>query len=71
MKKTCAQRQSELQAKANEIIQQLLDWTEQTKKPNLTQMEDEILGLREELSRTMLASILSAQEATQPAEGKK
>jgi len=71
MKKTREQRQSELQAKANEMIQRLLDWTEQTDKPNLTQMEDEILALREELSRSMLESMLSAQEASQPAEGEK
>jgi uncharacterized protein with PIN domain len=71
MRKTREQRQTELQAKANEIIQRLLDWTDQTERPNLTQMEDEILALREELSRTMLENILSAQEATQPAEGEK
>ena len=71
MKKTREQRQSELQTKANEIIQQLLDWTDQSDKPNLTQMEDEILTLREEMSRAMLASMLNAQEATQPAEGGK
>lgn len=71
MKKTREQRQTELQAKANEMIQRLLDWTEQTDKPNLTQMEDEILALREEMSRSMLESMLSAQEASQPAEGEK
>ena len=71
MKKTREQRQTELQAKANEMIQRLLDWTEQTEKPNLTQMEDEILALREELSLSMLESVLSAQEASQPAEGGK
>jgi DNA repair exonuclease SbcCD ATPase subunit len=69
MRKTREQRQAELQAKANELIQHLLDWTDETDKPNLTQMEDEILALREEMSRSMLESILSAQEATQPAEG--
>jgi len=71
MRKTREQRQSELEAKANEIIQQLLDWTDETEKPNLTQMEDEILALREELSRAMLGSILNAQEGQQPAEGEK
>jgi DNA repair exonuclease SbcCD ATPase subunit len=71
MRKTREQRQNELQAKANEIIRQLLDWTDQTDKPNLTEMEDEILALRQEMSRTMLESILSAQEDIQPAEGEK
>lgn len=68
MKKTREQRQTELQAKANEMIQRLLDWTEQTDKPNLTQMEDEIIALREEMSLSMLESILSAQDASQPVE---
>ena len=71
MKKTREQRQSELQAKANELIERLLDWTDQTDKPNLTQMEDEILALRAEMSMSMLESMLSAQEASQPAEGEK
>ena len=71
MKKTREQRQSELQAKANAMIERLLDWTDQTDKPNLTQMEDEILALREEMSLNMLESVLSAQEASQPAEGEK
>jgi uncharacterized protein with PIN domain len=69
MRKTRQQRQAELETKANEIIQQLLDWTEQTDRPNLTQIEDEILALREQLSRCMLESVLAAQEATQPAQG--
>ena len=71
MKKTRQQRQTELQNKANELIQQLLDWTDRTDKPNLTQIEDEILALRAELSRSMLESVLSAQEATQPAQGER
>jgi uncharacterized protein with PIN domain len=68
MKKPRQQRQAELERKANELIQQLLDWTEQTDRPNLTQIEDEILALREQLSKSMLESVLDAQEATQPAQ---
>ena len=71
MRKTREQRQGELQAKANEVIQRLLDWTDQTEKPNLTQMEEEIMALREEMSLSMLESMLSAQEAGQPVEGEK
>jgi len=71
MRKTRQQRQIELETKTNEIIQQLLDWTEQTERPNLTQIEDEILALREQLSQAMLESVVSAQEATQPAQGER
>jgi DNA repair exonuclease SbcCD ATPase subunit len=69
MKKGREQRQQELEAKAKEMIQELLDWTDETDKPNLTQMEDEILALREKLSQAMLESLLEAQESTHPAEG--
>jgi len=69
MKKGREQRQQELEAKAKEMIQELLDWTDQTDKPNLTQMEDEILALREKLSQAMLDSLIQAQESTHPVEG--
>jgi uncharacterized protein with PIN domain len=67
MKKTREQRQAELQAKATELITRLLDWTDQTDKPDLTQIEDEVLALRAELGESMLQTILTAQEAKQPA----
>jgi uncharacterized protein with PIN domain len=66
MKKTREQRRAELQARANELIEQLLDWTEQTEQPNLTQIEDIVLELRQELGESMVANVLSAQEAAQP-----
>jgi RNA polymerase-binding transcription factor DksA len=69
MKKTREQRQQELETKAKEMIQELLDWTDQTERPNLTQMEDEILALREKLSQAMLESMIQAQDSTQPVEG--
>jgi len=69
MPKTREQRQKALQAKANQIIEDLLDWTDQTERPNLTQMEDKILALREQLRRAMLAELLSAQESQQPVAG--
>jgi hypothetical protein len=68
MKKTREQRRTELQAKADEIIEQLLDWTDKTQKPNLTQIEDIVLKLRSELSEVMVENVVSAQEAVQPAE---
>jgi uncharacterized protein with PIN domain len=69
MKKTREQRQHELEATAKNMIQELLDWTDQTDKPNFTQMEDEILVLREKFSRAMLDSLIQAQESTQPTDG--
>jgi rubredoxin len=66
MKKTREQRRAELQAKADAIIEQLLEWTDNTEKPNLTQIEEIVLKLRGELGQTMVANVVSAQEAVQP-----
>ena len=66
MKKTREQRQTELQTKATELINRLLDWTDQTDKPNLSQIEDEILSLRKELGESMLQTVVAAQEADRP-----
>jgi len=68
MKKTREQRRAKLAAKADEIIECLLDWTEETEKPNLTQIEDVVLKLRGELSIAMLETVVDAQESVQPAE---
>lgn len=35
----------------------LLDWTDQTDKPDLTQLEDEVLALRAELGESILKTI--------------
>ena len=67
MKKTREQRRVELKAKADEIIERLLDWTDAVERPNLTQIEDIVLGLREELSQSMVENVISAQESVQPA----
>jgi uncharacterized protein with PIN domain len=69
MRKTRQQRQAELETTAKEVIQELMNWSERTHKPNLTQMEDEILVLREKLSQAMLEGILQDQESAQPVEG--
>ncbi len=68
MKKTRAQRQTELKAKADEIIEQLLNWTDENQKPSLTQIEDIVLKLRGELGQAMIENVVSGQEAVQPVE---
>lgn len=67
MKKTREQRRAELAAKADEIIDRLLDWTEDTDRPNLTQIEDIVLKLRGELGIAMLENVVGAQGSVQPA----
>lgn len=68
MKKTREQLETELEAKSKELIQELLDWNEAHPAPDLTQIEDMVLELREKLSQAMVESVTSSQEQVQPAE---
>ena len=54
---------------AESIIDELLKWTEETEKPNLSQMEEVVLKLRERLSQKMVESIIEGQEAKGPVPG--
>jgi len=69
MKPSRAQKKAELLAEATALIEELLDWDERTQKPNLTQIEDEVLALRERMGQRMAEVIMEGQEAVQPAEG--
>ena len=44
MKLTRAQKESKLRKAAEEVIERLLAWDEKNKRPNLTQIEDEVLA---------------------------
>ena len=46
MKRSREQKKVELLAEAEALIESLLDWDERTSKPNLSQIEDEVLDLR-------------------------
>jgi hypothetical protein len=58
-----------LMQQAEVLVDELLDWTEQTKEPTLTQIEDVVLRLRQRLGTEMAHAVLEAQEATRPAPG--
>ena len=68
MKVTRAQKEAQLRQAAEEMIAALLAWDEQNSAPNLTQIEDEVLALRQQMGEEMLAVVLAGQEASQPAE---
>ena len=68
MKLTRAQKKAKLAKAAEALIEQLLDWDEQTPAPNLTQIEDEVLALRQRFGAEMVSAVLAGQEAQQPAE---
>jgi uncharacterized protein with PIN domain len=69
MKRTREERRAALEAKAKELIDELMEWSEETERPNLTQIEDEILRLREVLSEVMLETVMEDQESQTPVAG--
>jgi hypothetical protein len=66
MKLTRAQKEAKLSQAVAEAIQELLDWDEGNPRPNLTQIEEAVLALRERLGQAMAEVVLAGQEAQQP-----
>jgi hypothetical protein len=62
-------RRKELEAKAKEVIDEMMAWSEETEQPNLSQMEDEILKLRQQLGEEMLRTLVKDQESQRPVPG--
>lgn len=69
MRRTRAEVKADLTELADEVMAELLDWTEETAAPTLTQIEDIVLKLRQRLSERMAQAVLEAQEATRPVPG--
>jgi uncharacterized protein with PIN domain len=68
MRRTREQMEAELTAEAQGMIKELMDWEQQAGAPNLTEMEDKILLLRQRLGQRLLTVVIKDQEARQPAE---
>lgn len=58
-----------LMKRAEDVVDRLLDWSEDTPEPTLTQIEGIVLELREKLSEEMAREVIEAQERKQPAIG--
>jgi len=69
MRRPRAELKADLTKLADEVIDELLDWTEGTPVPTLTQIEDIVLKLRQRLSERMAQAVIEAQEATRPMPG--
>lgn len=54
---------------AESIIDDLLRWEEEIEKPNLSQIEEVVLELRERLSQKMAETVIEGQEAVRPVPG--
>ena len=66
MPRSRTELKAELQAEAERLIDALLDWTEQTEAPDLTQIEDEVLKLRQQFAEKLAAAAVEKQPATAP-----
>lgn len=66
MKLTRAQKEAKLREVAERLIQQALEWDEENKTPNLTQIEDEVLMLRQRFGQEVAAVMVAGQESQQP-----
>jgi hypothetical protein len=62
-------RKAGLMKKLESAVEELLDWEEETDRPNLTQIEDKVLKLRKQVSEEMAMELIRAQEAKQPVPG--
>ncbi len=68
MKSTRAQKKAKLQAVAERLIEQMLDWEEQNARPTLSAIEDEVLQVRQQFGEEMADVLVEGQEARQPVE---
>ena len=68
MKKSREQLKAEFIAEAEELFDELMEWDEETQKPNLTQIEEIVLELRKRFGERMAQKMLMRQEERQPAE---
>ena len=67
MKLTRAQKKAKLEAKADALIEAVLDWDERNSAPKLVEIEDEVLKLRQRFGQEMAAVVIEGQDARQPA----
>jgi hypothetical protein len=63
MLSTKEQSKARLLKQAERVIDELLDWRDTTSEPNLTQIEEVVLKLRQEFSEAMAQEVIEAQEA--------
>lgn len=66
MKRDRAELKAEMQAKAEQAIDELLEWAEGADAPTLTEIEDKLLKLRKHMTEAMAQTLIAAQESVKP-----
>jgi len=66
MKRSREELEADLVEKAAAMIAEYLDWHEGTERPTLTDIEDQVLQLRTELSMRMVEVVAADQGTSQP-----
>ncbi len=69
MPSTRERRKVRLMEQAEALIDELLDWADSTPEPNLTQIEDIVLQLRQRFGEGMVRGVVEAQGGKRPAVG--
>ena len=68
MKKSREKLRAEIMAEAEELFDELMEWEEETHEPDLTQIEEIVLKLRERFGERLAQKVLMKQERRQPVE---
>jgi hypothetical protein len=63
---TRSEKKTALMQRAEALIDEMLNWTETTAKPNLTQIEDIALDLRQQFGQALSESAIGSQETVDP-----
>ena len=69
MKRKRRESKGKLMKEAEKVIDELLAWEEEVERPNLSQIEEVVLELRERLSQKMAESVIGGQETVNPVPG--
>jgi hypothetical protein len=68
MKKSREHQKAEYMKEAEELFDELMDWSDENEAPNMTQIEDIVLKLRKRFGEQIAQSVIQDQEQRQPAE---
>jgi len=66
MKKRREELRQDLEEETEKLIEEILDWYEANERPTMSQIEREVLTIRERLGQATTHKLIQAQEAVHP-----